>query len=155
MGGDEMVTTEEGILSEAARIRASRRRRFVKHCEVCGKPFEGIVQRRFCSDRCRMRAARGRASAPTAEIESVVLPVPREGESFRDFIVRTRAEDVARGEIDGNPAELTPDQEEQIAAIERIWRRQQDFLSRHGPLEDSTELIRQDREERSRLLAER
>lgn len=150
-----MVMTEKEILSEAARIRASRRRRLVKHCEVCGEPFEGIAQRRFCSDRCRMRAARGQTTVPTAKIESAIVPVPREGESIRSFFVRTRAEDIARGEIDGDPAELTPEQEEQIAAIERIWRRQQDFLSRHDPLDDSTELIRRDREERSQLLAER
>jgi hypothetical protein len=150
-----IVTTEEEILSEAARIRAGRRRRLVKRCEVCGESFEGIAQRRYCSDRCRMRAARRQATAPTAEIERIVVPAPREGESIRAFFMRTRAEDIARGEIDGDSAELTPEQEEQIAAIERIWRRQQDFLSRHDPLEDSTELIRRDRDERSRLLAER
>jgi hypothetical protein len=150
-----MVTKEEEILSEAARIRARRRRRFVKRCEVCGEPFEGIAQRRYCSDRCRMRAARKQATAPSAAIERIVLPAPREGESFRAFFMRTRAEEIARGEIEGDPVVLTPEQEEEVAAIERIWRRQQDFLSRHGPLDDSTELIRRDREERSRLIAQR
>jgi hypothetical protein len=150
-----MATTEEEILSHAARIQASRRRRQLKHCEVCGEPFEGIAQRRYCSDRCRMRAARGQENKPPIEFERIVLPGPLEGESFRAFYERTRSDAIARGEITGDPANLTPEQEEQVAAIDRIWHRQQEILRRHGPLEDSTELIRQDREERSRRLAKR
>src|SRR5262245_32255360 len=57
-----------------------------------------------------------------AEIERIVLPGPREGESFRDFFKRTRAEEIARGEIEGDPTALTPEQEEEVAALERIWR---------------------------------
>lgn len=94
------------------------------------------------------------ATAPTTEIERVVVPAPRMGESFRDFFMRTRAEEIARGEIDGNPAALTPEQEEQVAAMDRIWQRRQEIFRKHGLLDDSTELIRRDREERSRHLAE-
>lgn len=151
-----MATTEEEILSHAARIRASRRRRLLKHCEVCGEPFEGIAQRRYCSDRCRMRASRGQVTpAVEVEVERIVLPGPRDGETFREFFTRTRADGIARGEIDGDPAQLPPEQEEQVTILDRIWRRQQEFLRRHGPLDDSTELIRRDREERSRQLDER
>jgi hypothetical protein len=149
-----MTTTDEDILRQAARIRAGRRRRLQKQCEVCGTPFEGIAQRRYCSDRCRMRAARGQVT-PAVKVERIILPGPRDGETFREFFTRTRADGIARGEIDGDPAQLPPEQEEQVAILDRIWRRQQEFLRRHGPLDDSTELIRRDREERSRQLDER
>lgn len=55
--------TDEDILSAAGRLRASRRRRGVKACAVCGTPFEGIARKRYCSDACRVRAARSRAAA--------------------------------------------------------------------------------------------
>lgn len=150
-----MTTTAEEILSQAARIRAGRRQRLRKRCEVCGTPFEGIAQRRFCSDRCRMRAARTQSAAPKFEIERIVLPGPQVGESFREFFTRTRADAIGRGGIADEPSELTPEQEEQVAILDRLWRRQQEFLSRNEPLDDSTELIRSDREERSRQLADR
>lgn len=150
-----MTTTEEAILSQAARIRAGRRKRLLKHCEVCGQPFEGIAQRRYCSDRCRMRAARGQGAAQADEFERIVLPGPREGESFREFFLRARSEEIERGEIEGDPSVLTPEQEEQIAALERIWQRAEKVRREHGLLDDSTEILRQQREARVRHLTER
>lgn len=142
-----MAVTEDEILSQAARIRAGRRRRVTKQCEVCGTAFEGLVQRRFCSDRCRMRAARAQSAAPA--VKRVLLPGQREGESWRSFFMRTRAEEIARGELEGDPETLTPWQEEQLVAMEQIFRRQEAFLNEHGPVEDSTELIRASRVERT------
>jgi hypothetical protein len=89
-----------------------------------------------------------------AEFERIVLPGPREGESFRDFFMRTRAEEIARDEIDADPAVLTPEQEEEVAAIERVLQRAEKVRREHGLLDDSTEIIRRDREARSRHLAE-
>ena len=61
-----MAMTDEEILSAAARIRAARRRRVAKTCEVCGAPFLGVAQRRYCSDGCRVKASRQRRGAPAA-----------------------------------------------------------------------------------------
>jgi predicted nucleic acid-binding Zn ribbon protein len=72
-----MAMTDEEILSAAARLRAARRRRVAKTCEVCGTPFEGVAQRRYCSDACRMRASRRRREmqgAPAPRLASPTLP---------------------------------------------------------------------------------
>jgi hypothetical protein len=44
----------------------SRLMRYVSHqrpivagtCEICGKPFEGLSTRRYCSNKCAARASR-------------------------------------------------------------------------------------------------
>jgi predicted nucleic acid-binding Zn ribbon protein len=72
-----MAMTDEEILSAAARLRAARRRRVAKTCEVCGTPFEGVAQRRYCSDACRMRASRQRREmqgAPAPRLASATMP---------------------------------------------------------------------------------
>lgn len=60
--GTMMVMTDEQIMSAAARLRAARRRPTAKTCDVRAKPFQGIASRRYCSDRCRVRASRERAT---------------------------------------------------------------------------------------------
>ena len=149
------VAEEEEILRQAARIRANRRRRLRKQCAVCGQPFEGIAQRRYCSDRCRMRASRGQSTAPKTEIESTVLPGRRDGESFRDFVMRVRSERASSDDDLRSPSAFSAEQDEQIAAIDRILQRAERVRREHGLLDDSTEILRREREARVRYLSER
>ncbi len=66
-----MAMTDEEILSVAGRLRAAKRRTVERTCEICGTRFEGIASRRYCSDRCRMRASRARQSETAAETIAV------------------------------------------------------------------------------------
>jgi hypothetical protein len=134
-----MAMTEEEILSEAGRIRASKRRRVAKTCERCGKQFEAIARAKYCSDACRVAAAREHAaareqSANQAHGQEFKLP----GESWRDYYIRKW----------GEP---TPEAEEAIAAVERI----EAIWGGKKPVGDSTEMIRRMREERSEYLSKR
>jgi len=57
--------------SEAGRALVSHRRRLPGTCEVCGKPFVGYVNRRFCGQVCKHRALeRRKAAARKAEAGS-------------------------------------------------------------------------------------
>jgi len=52
-------------------------------CVVCGAEFEAVRAARFCSDRCRKRAARGRPldaapAAPVAFLEGAVTAATRD-----------------------------------------------------------------------------
>jgi len=85
-----MTMTDEEILSAAAKLRAARRRRVAKRCEVCGTPFEGIAQRRYCSDACRVRASRARhGGRATAVRKEASLPPRGENESILAYLDRT------------------------------------------------------------------
>ena len=44
--------------SEAGRALVASRARGIRQCEVCGRDFEGTLQRRLCSSSCRVRASR-------------------------------------------------------------------------------------------------
>ena len=57
-----MAMSEEEILREAARIQARRRKRIAKKCKHCGRDFIGVAQAKYCSDACRMAAARDLSS---------------------------------------------------------------------------------------------
>lgn len=130
-----MAMSEEEILSEAARIRASRRPRVAKTCARCGNAFTGITQAKYCSDACRMAAAREqRQQQPKDQI--VKVHKMHDDESYRDYFVR----------IGGV---LTPDNEATLAAMERIRARAQPFFNANGEIENSTDFIRRDRDERS------
>ena len=149
-----MALSEEEILREAGRIRARRRLRVAKTCAVCGKPFEGIAQARYCSDACRMAAARERnaARAETEPADDVAQEAIRIAERLRDDIIRYRTDAIARGEMDPSTLPLTPREEEANAAIGRVRARAKAIYERVGLLDDSTELIRQARLERTRQL---
>src|SRR5215213_11657112 len=103
--------SEEEILREAARIQSSRRKRVAKTCQRCGKDFIGVTQAKYCSDACRMAAARDVRARPASDPEHayhIHLKPQLPGESIRDYWVRT----VDRP--------LTEEDEEVIAAMERI-----------------------------------
>lgn len=114
-----MVMTEEEILREAARIRASRRRRIERTCMHCGTTYEGLVHRRYCSDRCRVAAARQRQRQNHQDDVAIEPIAPRaESESLVDYFRRVGDAIASRG----------------------------------GFVEDSTELVRRSREERTAEL---
>ena len=149
-----MAMSEEEILREAGRIRANRRLRVAKNCERCGKSFGGLARAKYCSDACRMAAARERHARPAPEPEHVVyIEGKLPGESERDYIARMRAKLVAQGKMTPEQAVITAEDERRIAAIEAMDRFRQELFERHGRLDDSTELIREMREERSENLA--
>jgi hypothetical protein len=50
--------------TEFARALAARRRIVEGVCEVCGAPFRGTTKRRYCSQRCNLRASRSGMSRP-------------------------------------------------------------------------------------------
>lgn len=157
-----MAMSEDEILREAARIRAGRRLRTVKPCAQCGTPFEGIAQARYCSDACRMQAARDRKAEQDAKhterdeawLTTVRLtPDSLPGEHYRDTIARMRAEDVAAGSRFPEEAAITPEEEERFAALQRILERAERNALRYGcSSTDSADFIHQAREERSRQM---
>ena len=173
-----MVMTDDEIVSAAARLRAAKRRRVRKSCEVCGEPFEGIAQRRYCSDTCRVRASRrrraelvaaehGSALAPSASVGDAELQ-RRDGEPIVDYL--TRLESLIFGGPEGANG-VAPEWDEDHGAIpprdavamepprgedESL----SDYLERLGYAmtrgrifeDDSAEIIRQSREERTAQL---
>jgi len=102
-----------------------------------------------------MRASRGQSTAPKTEIESTVLPGRRDGESFRDFVMRVRSERASSDDDLRSPSAFSAEQDEQIAAIDRILQRAERVRREHGLLDDSTEILRREREARVRYLSER
>ena len=99
-----MAMTDEEILSAAARLRAAKRRRVAKTCEVCGTPFEGIAQRRYCSDACRVRASRARRGGPgttDAAGDETAFPSCGKDESLVDYFGRLRDYNGRHGPIFG------------------------------------------------------
>jgi len=149
-----MALSDDEILREAGRIRARRRLRVAKTCAVCGKPFEGIAQARYCSDACRMAAARERKARHDVDPDDIVYIEPhRPGESTRDYIIRGRREAIERGEMSPDKAELSAWDEEQIALIDEMEADRDELFREHGLFDDSTEIIRRSREERSKQLS--
>src|SRR4051812_8728709 len=55
---DQELTPEE--LSKFGRYMAAQRRVVEGTCDVCGKQFSGTTKRRYCSNRCAVRAHRER-----------------------------------------------------------------------------------------------
>ena len=55
--------------SEAGRNLVALRRRTEGVCELCGRTFQGIVLRRFCSPACRQKALRQRRNAERQRIK--------------------------------------------------------------------------------------
>jgi hypothetical protein len=55
---EDQITKEE--LSRLGRYMARSRRIVKGNCEVCGTEFEGTTKRRYCSNRCAVRAHRER-----------------------------------------------------------------------------------------------
>lgn len=62
-----MPEMDEDQLREAARafgrLNAAKRRIVELTCAVCGTPIAGTLKRRYCSNRCAVRAFRQRQAA--------------------------------------------------------------------------------------------
>jgi hypothetical protein len=179
-----MTPTDEEILRAAARIRAGRR--VAKMCEVCGTPFEGIAQRRYCSDACRVKASRQRTGAataiPAASDRAASRPDGRHqptlaprgtNESIDDYLDRVQAYVLGTNGVDGDAADRDAaagqdrDAVADLAAepprgegqsiggyFQRIGRAVTRGLDPREleDWEDSVEIIRQMREERTAAL---
>ncbi len=65
---------EREILRTAARLSASRRRRVRTTCAVCGREVEGTTRRRYCSNACKLRAARQQHRAAVAVTSDGTVP---------------------------------------------------------------------------------
>jgi hypothetical protein len=135
-----MEMSEDEILEEADRIRVRRGLRVARECARCGNSFLAIGPERNCSDVvCRDAVNRRNAGAPAYERTNLDrIPPMLEGESYRAYFSR----------IANRP--LTQEDEELLAAMERI---QEIWSHLDGPFEDSTELIRREREARAEHLA--
>ena len=135
-----MAMSEEEILREAARIQASRRKRVAKTCQRCGRDFIGVAQAKYCSDACRMAAARDVPARPAPDPEHayhIQIEPQLPGESIRDYWTRTF------------DRPLTDEDEEVMAALERI----EAIRGRMKPSpENSLDIIHREREARIRQL---
>jgi len=162
-----MTMTDEEILSAAARLRSARRRRVAKTREVCGTPFEGVAQRRFCSDACRMRASRQRRElhgAPAPRLASPTQPslahlnrgldlAPDDDFDSTEILRHAREERTtalprASGIMTEEPEPPAPrgEMEPLIDYLERISAY---IMGGHTFDDDSAQLIRQGRRERT------
>lgn len=112
-----MAMTDEEILSAAGRLRAAKRRRVANTCPVCGTPFEGVVQRRYCSAACRVRASRGREDGAMAkewaeEIEiataSATRPPLRDAPSASSAVAGTATNGASAAQWEDDDAPLAP-----------------------------------------------
>lgn len=130
-----MAMTDKEIMSAAARLRAAKRRTSEKACAVCGTSFEGIATRRFCSDRCRVRAARevgGDAAGSEREIPG----------AHEDAGLIAARRELDRVGMDRRSGE----------GISAYFERVRAYICQGRVLDDSTELIRQSRIERTNDL---
>jgi hypothetical protein len=146
-----MAMTEEEILREAARIQAARRRRVERRCEHCGTSYEGLTHSRYCSDRCRVAASRERRTTPvsTKTWDEKDLPAPQgKDESLDDYFARMRE----RTKQYWAPNPVPPEVERQTEAFERLLRTSERIMAGRVFEEDSTEILRQSREERTAEL---
>jgi len=125
-----MTILEQEIASAAARRSASMRRRVANTCLVCGEGFEGLTNRRYCSDRCRTRAAREHDAASTLSASSVSTP-PMESRLTHEDIIQRPDEVVA----------------------EFLGRLRRKVYGDRMSDTDAAELIRQERHARSEHLA--
>lgn len=168
-----MAMSDDEILREAGRIRASRRLRVAKACARCGTSFVGIAQAKYCSDACRVAAAReqtvkgtpaetrGKAAleetamaAPeSTQIRPVYIEAPYPGESLRDYMVRHRAKLVAEGKMTAEEATIDEEDERRIANWDELQKVAELFKGIDLGM-DSTELLRKADEELGRHIGE-
>ncbi len=159
-----MALTDDEILSAAGRVRAAKRRQVVKACAVCGTPFVGIAQRRYCSDACRVRASRRRVGGTDGDRRPPALATggamaTTEATAVTTENVPRRTDDDpirallrAQGHLDDEhepPPAPRGESEPLIDYLERV----SDYVTGGRILtESSAELLRQAREERDAQL---
>ena len=132
-----MAMTEEEIASAAARRSAARRKRVRKRCELCGTEFEGLTTKRYCSDRCRVQAARNRGhTLDGADKPTVSGPEGADGPPFDALPTEEEIERL-----------LTLDAPDAFAQLRKLFYGDYVFDT------DAVEDIRRQREGRSEHLA--
>jgi len=135
-----MAMTEQEIATAAARRSSAMRRRTTKPCAVCGNAFEGVAQRRYCSDRCRVGAARRRA-------EDAAAPPPA-APSVWDANPAAYPGHVPLDQLDDDWPVRGADE-----PIDEFLQRVAERLSGGRTSDtDSVELVRQSREQRTEEL---
>ena len=109
-----MVMTDKDILRAAARIRAAQRRKTIKRCPICGAEFAGLTTKRYCSDRCRVKAARERAvgadSGETRQEERRAIVerlLRRRNEFFGGRVLPDDSADILRAEREARSQHLS------------------------------------------------
>lgn len=154
-----------------------------KACEVCGTPFEGIAQRRYCSDACRVRASR-RGQGAAADDRGAVATPPveerRDVEAVRagpmaiterpdrtgKSLVRERMRDHETGVSLRSSSERTvpppagsaaaePPRRDGEAVIDYFARIRRAMTGGRTMADDSTEILRRERERRTEELLRR
>lgn len=135
-----MELTDDEILEAADRIREQRGLKVVRECAQCGASFAAASGERFCTPECQNAAAHEQDETEVSSVSRRYFADQRPDESIRDYWVRTS---------NGRP--LRDDEIEKIDVLELI----QAYWAEREPLTvDSTELIRQGREERLKQFLE-
>jgi hypothetical protein len=68
---------ERDILREAGRRFAALRQVVTSRCEICGDEITGTLKRRYCSNKCRVKASRQRRQGePAGAINHDVVAEP-------------------------------------------------------------------------------
>jgi hypothetical protein len=89
---------EHVLPADVARAIAAMRGRVVKACKVCGKTFEGLKVRRYCSAACRQRAhARRRGVVPRNSGD--VPPLVARLDATREAIMHGRRFDIDSAQL--------------------------------------------------------
>jgi hypothetical protein len=92
--------------TSAARELAAQRQRTIKRCEVCDKEILGVVQQRYCSNRCAARASRRRRRQQS------------ESGNLVDRLNATRAAIMQGAEYPGSSADLLDEaRDERVARL--------------------------------------
>lgn len=89
---------EHVLPTDIARAIASLRRRAVGVCKVCGKSFEGIKQRKYCSAACRQRAHAMRSGIAPGK-SGKVPPLVARLDATRAAIMRGRRFEIDSAEL--------------------------------------------------------
>jgi hypothetical protein len=67
---------ERDILREAGRRFAALRQVVTSRCEICGTEITGTLKRRYCSNKCRVKASRQRRQGEGVAVNHDVVAEP-------------------------------------------------------------------------------
>lgn len=149
-----MELSDDEILEAADRIRTRRGLRVARECARCGVSFLAGGLERYCSEVCSDAATREHQAPTVDQHDAITGPESLSGgESIREFIVRERAKLVERGEMTADDARITDEDEAFIAATTRLDDLRRTLSGSRVFDGDSTEILREEREKRSRYQA--
>lgn len=143
---------EHDILHEAARLQAARRRRVTRTCDVCGKMYEGLVHRRYCSDRCRVEASRQRLAQRRQTISDRINR-SEDADWVMMIAERLHKQQQDLGNESRSAQEVVAAQDDARETVNKLIEIRDQIMGRRVLLDDSTEILRREREARSRHQA--